>query len=152
MSVDLINKFRTLMALGFAMMFLMLSLALSGLAFYQLFDQTLAPEGDLISPIIKFINTFVIALAMFELGSGVSKEYSAPDDGENIYFNIRRTITRFVGTACIALVLEALIMAIKYSQLEMAGNIPYPVSILFGASILLVSLGTFLWLTKGHTE
>ncbi|WP_432741114.1 hypothetical protein ABXJ76_13195 [Methylobacter sp. G7] len=102
--------------------------------------------------VIHAVNTFVIALAMFELGAGISKEYSSSDDEENIYSNIRRIITRFVGTACIALVLEALIMIIKYSQLELAGNLYYPVGILFGSSFLLVALGAFLWLTKGHKE
>jgi hypothetical protein len=90
---------------------------------------------------------------MFELGAGISKEYSSSDDEEeNTYSNTRRIITRFVGTVCIALVLEALIMIIKYSQLELAGNLYYPVGILFGSSFLLVALGAFLWLTKGHKE
>ncbi len=104
------------------------------------------------STVIHSINTFVIALAMFELGAGISKEYCSSDEEENTYSNIRRIITRFVGTVCIALVLEALIMIIKYSELELAGNLYYPVSILFGGSFLLVALGAFLWLTKGHKE
>ena len=92
-------------------------------------------------------------MAIFELDIGVGKEYTLPDEDENIYYNIRRTITRFVGTVCIALVLEALIMIIKYSQLELAGNLFYPVGILLGGgSALLVSLGIFLKLTRGHTE
>jgi hypothetical protein len=60
---------------------------------------------EIISAIVKSINTFIVALAIFELGTGVGKEYSMPGDGENIYLNIRRTISRFVGTVCIALVL-----------------------------------------------
>jgi len=43
-------------------------------------------------------------------------------------------------------------MIIKYSQLELAGNLFYPVGILIGGSVLLVSLGLFLWLTQGHSE
>ena len=104
------------------------------------------------STVIQSINTFVISLAMFELGAGINKEYCSSDEEENIYFNIRRIITRFVGTVCIALVLEALIMIIKYSQLELAGNLYYPVGILFGSSFLLMALGVFLRLTKGHKE
>jgi hypothetical protein len=122
------------------------------LASYNFIDYALNPQGEFMSAVIKSINTFVISLAMFELGAGISKEYSSSDEEENIYSNIRRIITRFVGTVCIALVLEALIMIIKYSQLELAGNLYYPVSILFGSSFLLVALGAFLWLTKGLKE
>jgi len=136
----------------FSIIFHALSILLILLASYNFIDYALNPEGEFMSAVIKSINTFVIALAMFELGAGISKEYSSSDEEENIYSNIRRIITRFVGTVCIALVLEALIMIIKYSQLELAGNLYYPVSILFGGSFLLVALGAFLWLTKGHKE
>ncbi len=94
----------------------------------------------------------VISLAMYELGVGVGKEYINCESGDNIFFNIRRTITRFVGTVCIAVVLEALIMIIKYSQLDMAGNLFYPVAIMVGGGVLLASLGAFLSMTRGHTE
>ena len=67
----------------------------------------------------------------------------------NTYQLIRRTIARFVGTVCIALVLESLIMIIKYSQLDLAVNLYYPVGILVGTSALLVGMGLFLHLTRG---
>ena len=136
----------------FSVIFHALSILLVFLASYNFVDYASNPQGDFMSTVIQSINTFVIALAMFELGAGINKEYSSSDDEENIYFNIRRIITRFVGTVCIALVLEALIMIIKYSQLELAGNLYYPVGILFGSGFLLMALGIFLWLTKGHKE
>lgn len=136
----------------FSAIFHGLSLLLVLVASYNFVDYVLNPKGEFMSTVIQSINTFVISLAMFELGAGINKEYSSSDDEENIYSNIRRIITRFVGTVCIALVLEALIMIIKYSQLELAGNLYYPVGILFGSSFLLVALGAFLWLTKGHKE
>ena len=146
------TKYKLMMAFIFSFIFDALSILLIILASYKFLDFALNPEGDFISTIIHAINTYVISLAMFELGAGISKEYNSSDDDENIYFNVRRTITRFVATVCIALVLEALIMIIKYSQLELAGNLYYPVGILFGSGFLLMSLGTFLWLTKGHKE
>lgn len=97
---------------------------------------------------VKAINTLVIALAMYELGLGVGKEYASEEAGGDIFQNMRRTITRFVGTVCIALVLEALIMIIKYSQLDLAGNLYYPVAILLGCAFLLLALGGFLALTR----
>ena len=140
------------MATIFSTIFHALSVLLVLIASYNFVDYALKPEGEFMSAVIKSVNTFVISLAMFELGAGISKEYNSTDEEENIYFNVRRTITRFVGTVCIALVLEALIMIIKYSQLELAGNLYYPVGILFGGGFLLMALGAFLWLTKGHKE
>lgn len=106
------------------------------------------PDWNLVTHIIQSINTLIIALAMYELGIGVGKEYTASKEGENIFQNIRRSVTRFVGTVCIALVLEALIMIIKYSQLDLAGNLYYPVAILVACSFLLLALGGFLSLTR----
>ena len=145
-------RLKMMMALLFSIIFKCISATLVILGIWQFFHSVAGGESEFISVIVKSVNTFVIALAIFELGTGVGKEYTVPDEGENIYHNIRRTITRFVGTVCIALVLEALIMIIKYSQLELAGNLFYPVGILLGGSSLLVALGIFLKLTRGHTE
>jgi O-antigen/teichoic acid export membrane protein len=138
----------------FSVIFHALSILLVIIASYNFADYAFNPQGEFMSTVIQSINSFVISLAMFELGAGISKEYSSSDDDEeeNTYSNTRRIITRFVGTVCIALVLEALIMIVKYSQLELAGNLYYPVGILFGSGFLLVALGAFLWLTKGHKE
>lgn len=146
------TEYKQIMATLFSLIFHALSILLVVLATYKFVAFAINPQGDFISTIIESINTYVISLAMFELGAGINKENKSPDNDENIYLNVRRTITRFVGTVCIALVLEALIMIIKYSQMELAGNLYYPVGILFGGSFLLVSLGVFLWLTKGHKE
>lgn len=145
-------EYKKIMGTIFSVIFHALSVLLVILASYNFVEYAFNPQGEFMSTVIQSINTFVISLAMFELGAGISKEYSSSDDEENIYSNIRRIITRFVGTVCIALVLEALIMIIKYSQLELAGNLYYPVGILFGGSFLLMALGVFLWLTKGHKE
>lgn len=147
------KEYKKMMAIMFSAIFHALSILLIVVASYSFVDFVfINAQGEFMSAVIKSINTLVISLAMFELGAGISKEYSSSDEEENIYFHVRRTITRFVGTVCIALVLEALIMIIKYSQLELAGNLYYPVGILFGGSSLLVALGAFLRLTKGHTE
>ena len=146
------QTYKKWMAALFSTLFFGLALILSLYGAYHLVIDLLTSEREVISTAVRSINTLVIALAMFELGAGISKEYSGDGDEENVFIDIRRTITRFVGTVCIALVLEALIMIIKYSQLELAGNLYYPVAILVGAGILLVSLGGFLAMTRGQTE
>jgi len=57
---------------------------------------------------------------------------------------MRRTLPRFIGTVCVAMSLEGLIMIIKYSQLDLAGNLYYPVAIITSTALLLAALGVFL--------
>jgi len=146
----MLKTYKKSIALLFSVIFHIISLLLIILSFYVFVEGLLSREHDLITLIIKSINTLVISLAMYELGVGVGKEFTIDNEGESIFQSMRRTITRFVGTVCIALVLESLIMTIKYSQLELAGNLNYPVAILTSCSLLLIALGVFLKLT-GHT-
>lgn len=145
---DLHNKFKTSMGRLLTALFMFIALFMIGLAIHQ-FINGLAEGKEIISVLIKSINTSIVALAIFELGIGIGKEYgNSSEEKLNTYQVIRRTIARFVGTVCIALVLEALIMIIKYSQLDLAGNLFYPVGILIGSSVLLMSMGIFLHLTR----
>lgn len=145
-------NFKHFMALLFSIIFKAISLVLVVFAVYKSAYVVAYEQKEFVTAVIESVNAFIISLAIFELGVGVGKEYTSDKDDGNLYLNVRRTITRFVGTVCIALVLESLIMIIKYSQLELAGNLFYPVGIIAGSSLLLMSLGVFLRLTKGHTE
>ena len=140
---------KAVLALMFSVLFLTLAISLGGLAIVQ-FSQAFGGEEALISGLIKSINSAVVSLATFELGIGIGKEYSIDDDGHDIFPTVRRSITRFVAVVCIALVLEGLIMVIKYSQLDLAGNLYYPVAIVASASFLLLALGGFLRLTRSE--
>ena len=148
----MINQLKFLMGRFLALSFLSLSLFLIGLAVFQ-FVEGFNEGKEMVNILIKSINTSIIALAIFELGIGIGKEYgNHTDDEDHTYIVMRRTISRFVGTVCIALVLESLIMIIKYSQLDLAGNLFYPVGILIGTSVLLASMGLFLQLTRADCE
>jgi hypothetical protein len=129
-------------AKAFTFVFLMLSVAIMFVTFYYAFVDIL--EGDdLTQVIIKIINSSVIAIAVFELALVIRQEYGEEAQREVIVM-LRRTLPRFIGTVCVALSLEGLIMVIKYSQLELAGNLYYPVAIIVSAALLLISLGVFL--------
>ena len=141
------TKMKNLIGKMFSGILLTIAVLLTGLAAYEAYVG-LAQDKELITIFIHAINTIVISLAIYELGLGIGKEYANNDEEKNIYIVIRRTIARFVGTVSIALVLESLIMIIKYSQLELAGNLYYPVGIMFGASVLLIGMGIFLHLTR----
>lgn len=145
------GRMKFLMAWAFAGFFFSVSLILIGLMGYH-FAKGLLEGGDLVTTLLATISKAVVALATFELGLGISREYPAHHlEEENVYSNVRRTTTRFFGVVSIALVLESLIMVIKYSQLELAGNLYYPVAIICGASVLMVSLGVFLHMTRAES-
>lgn len=145
------GRMKFLMAWAFASFFFGVSLVLIGLMGYH-FAKGVLEGGELVTTLLATISKAVVALATFELGVGISREYPAHHlEEENVYSNVRRTTTRFFGVVSIALVLESLIMVIKYSQLELAGNLYYPVAIICGASVLMVSLGAFLHLTRAES-
>ncbi len=144
-------KMKNLIGKMFSGTLLTIAVLLTGVAGYEAYAG-MVQDKELMTIIIQAINTIIISLAIYELGLGVGKEYANDDEEQNIYIVIRRTIARFVGTVSIALVLEGLIMIIKYSQLELAGNLYYPVGIMLGASVLLIGMGVFLHLTRQDCE
>src|SRR5918996_1096007 len=99
------SKIKALIAIIFSAFFLMLSISLAGLAAYQFLSSFIGgfKEEEIVSGIIRPLNTAIIALATFELGIGVGREYTIPEEEENVYLVVRRTIPRFVGVVCIAL-------------------------------------------------
>jgi len=135
-----------IMAVLFSILFFLFSVSLMVLAVIYLIDAF--READIITGLIKSINVAFISLATFELGTGVLKEYNPRRDEEDIFLVVRRMVMRFGSVTSIALVLEGLVMVIKYSQTNMAGNLNYPVEILVAAAILLTGLGIFLALTR----
>ncbi len=138
--------FRKLVAFGFSTLFFLFTLFLAGLMIHELVTGLLHSD-KLVGVFINGINTAVIALATFELGTIMSKEYGSDED-THIVVVLRRTLPRFISIVSIALALEGLLMVIKYSQLELAGNLYYPVAIIVATSMLIMSLGVFLRFTS----
>ena len=145
------TAFRQFMAIGFTAIFFLLALALTALSGEAMF-KGMTGELGFTEAILKAINMTIVALAIFELGLVVNKEYAGKDDDHHIIVVLRRTLPRFVSIVCIALVLEGLLMVIKYSQLELAGNLYYPVAIITSAALLLAALGVFLRLSETNHE
>ena len=142
-----ISLYRQLMAVIFSSIFFVLSAVLAGITIQAMVEGAFG-SMQLIEAFIKAINMAVISLATFELGLVVIKEYGGKEDEGHIVVVLRRTLPRFVSIVCIALVLEGLLMVIKYSQLELAGNLYYPVAIISSAAFLLIGLGVFLRLSE----
>ncbi|MCW8108261.1 hypothetical protein OPS25_07115 [Alteromonas ponticola] len=136
----------------FSVLFMVVSYSMVGMAIYH-FVTALQSDEQFVTGIIRSINDLFIALATYELSVGIFKEYRGKGDEDiGLIWSIRRTVTRFVSVVVIALVLEGLILVIKYSQLDMAGNLFYPVAVVISASILLVALAVFLHWTRQEPE
>ncbi len=144
-SVALIRKF-------FAKVFMMIFFGLALVIVFSLLfhvGEGILNKENITEIILSSINTGIIALAVFELALIINKEYSEPveDFDKDAISSLRESLPRFIGTVCIALSLEGLIMVIKYSQLDMAGNLYYPVAIIVSTAFLLSALGLFVYLT-----
>lgn len=138
-----------------AKLFTILFLGLAIAILYSLFSTVIKGVingADITQIFLTSINTGIIALAVFELALVVHKEYSTheKENEGNAIAGLRRTVPRFIGTVCVALSLEGLIMVIKYSQLELAGNLYYPVAIISSTALLLTALALFIHLTKDN--
>lgn len=143
------STIRTLYATTFSIAFFLLSGAIILSSIHSIITGIIGDTG-LMEIILNGINSGVIALALFELAMVIHKEYGTKEEDEedDVILSIRRTLPRFIGTVCVALSLEGLIMIIKYSQLELAGNLYYPVAIITSTALLLLALGAFIRLTR----
>jgi hypothetical protein len=142
---------RNIIAKLFTILFLGLAIAI----LYSLFSTVIKgiiSGTDIMQMFLSSINTGIIALAVFELALVINKEHSGQENDGGAVAGLRRTVPRFIGTVCVALSLEGLIMVIKYSQLELAGNLYYPVAIISSTALLLTALGLFIHLTKDHEK
>ena len=146
-----IDKYQFIMVSSFMLIFFTLAIALSGIAIQGLY-QSITGDISLIEGLLKAINMAVISLATYELGLVVQREYGGKHKSDDIAIVLRRTLPRFVSIVCVALVLEGLLMVIKYSQLDLAGNLYYPVAIISSTALLLMALGIFLRFTEPQSQ
>ncbi len=147
----LLTQLSTLMAVLFSTIFVIYAMYLCGISVYQLFGAT-GSKTDLVESLVKSVNFAIVGLAVFELAVSIQQEYVGRDHKGNVIQQLRRSVARFISVVCIALSLESLMMAIKYSQLDLAGNLYYPVAIIIGAAVLLLALGVFLHLTRNEAS
>lgn len=130
----------------FALMFFALSVCFMLLALAE-FAAPILESGDFMEGLVKGLHTGVVALAVYELAQIVHQEYDHEGKPQNVMARIRRGVARFGSVVIVALVLESLILVIKYSQKDLAGFLFYPAAIIVSAAVLLMALGLFARLT-----
>jgi hypothetical protein len=104
-------------------------------------------DGDVLGGLVEGLHTGVVALAVYELAEIVHQEYDTDRRLTDIVARIRRGVARFGAVVIVALMLESLIMVIKYSQQDLAGFLYYPAMIICSAALLIAALGVFTRLT-----
>jgi hypothetical protein len=130
----------------FALLFLVISVAFAVLAMIDFVAPFFNGE-NLLDGLVQGLHTGVVALAVYELAQIVHQEYEHEGKPQNVMARIRRGVARFGSVVIVALVLESLIMVIKYSQKDLAGFLFYPAAIIVAAASLLAALGLFTRLT-----
>ncbi len=135
----------------FSLLFFAFAVCLAVSALVQ-FAQPIIQDGDFVQGLVKGLHTGVVALAVYELAQIVHQEYDHDNQPQDIMDRIRRGVARFGSVVFVALVLESLIMVIKYSQQDLAGFLYYPATIIVGAALLLVALGLFVRLSSPPAE
>ncbi len=148
--VAMIQSVPRLLVPMFALFFLSFALLYASSAIIE-FVKPILSDGDLIGGLVKGLHMGVVALAVYELAQVVHQEYDMSGKPTDSVRRIRRGVTRFASIVFVALVLESLIMVIKYSQQDLAGFLYYPVAIIASASFLLISLGVFIKLSESTT-
>ena len=146
----LIQSVPRLLVPMFALFFLSFALLYASSAIIE-FVKPILSDGDLFGGLFKGLHMGVVALAVYELAQVVHQEYDTSGKPSDAVRRIRRGVTRFGSIVFVALVLESLIMVIKYSQQDLAGFLYYPVAIIASASFLLISLGVFIKLSDSAT-
>lgn len=131
---------------AFAMLFLAMSVSFAVMALVD-FVAPIFNGGNFVDGLVQGLHTGVVALAVYELAQIVHQEYEQEGKPQNVMSRIRRGVARFGSVVIVALVLESLIMVIKYSQKDLAGYLYYPAAIIVAAALLLTSLGLFARLT-----
>jgi hypothetical protein len=132
---------------AFALFFLSFALIYASSAIIE-FVKPILENGDLVGGLVKGLHMGVVALAVYELAQVVHQEKDKGGEPADAVRRIRRGVTRFGSVVFVALVLESLIMVIKYSQQDLAGFLYYPVAIIISASVLLMGLGVFIRLSN----
>lgn len=133
----------TRIAFGVASMVLML-LACS-LIFYALsgvWDSFRVPDRNIGTTALDAVGYTVIAIAVFDVGKYLLEEESIRSREMRNAAEARRSLTKFVSTIIIAVLLEALVTVFEVAK-EDPRLMLYPTMLLFAGVLLMVGLGVF---------
>ena len=136
-------EFLTRAAFGFAS--LMLMLLACGLIVYAMSGVWTSyndPNLNVGSTLLEAVGFTVIAIAVFDVGKYLLEEEAIRGREMRNAAEARRSLTKFISTIVIAVLLEALVTVFQAGK-EAPSQMVYPTLLLFVGVLLLVGLGLY---------
>jgi len=133
----------TRVAFGVASVALMLlACALIYYAGSGVWESVRVPDRDLGQTALEAVGYTVIAIAVFDVGKYLLEEEAIRGREMRNAGEARRSLTKFVSTIIIAVLLEALVTVFEAGK-EDARLMIYPTLLLFAGTLLIVGLGVY---------
>ncbi|WP_062206371.1 hypothetical protein [Aureimonas sp. AU12] len=137
----------TRVAFGIASVVLMLlALALIVYAGSGVWDSFRVPDRDIGKTALEAVGFTVIAIAVFDVGKYLLEEEAIRGREMRNTGEARRSLTKFISTIIIAVLLEALVTVFEAGK-EDPRLMIYPTLLLLAGAVLIVGLGVYQWLS-----
>jgi putative Mn2+ efflux pump MntP len=134
-----------------SVLFIGCALALIGFAGFQLWQgiQPISPFSlpQRLNAVLESIALLTVAVAALELGQTIIEEEVQREAQMSAPTRVRRFLSRFMIVLVVALSIEALVTAFRFSH-EVPAHLPYAAAIGLMAAALLVAWGLFIWLNQ----
>jgi putative Mn2+ efflux pump MntP len=138
-----------------SLLFIGCALALIGFAGFQLW-QGIQPISTAALPqrlntVLESIALLTVAVAALELGQTIIEEEVQREAQMSAPTRVRRFLSRFMIVLVVALSIEALVTAFRFSH-EVPAHLPYAAAIGLMAAALLAAWGLFIWLNQSAEQ
>ena len=104
-----------------------------------------------LNAVLESIALLTVAVAALELGQTIIEEEVQREAQMSAPTRVRRFLSRFMIVLVVALSIEALVTAFRFSH-EMPAHLPYAAAIGLMAAALLVAWGLFIWLNQSAEQ
>lgn len=101
--------------------------------------------------IFRAIGFLIVAAAVFDVSKYILEEEAISDDERKTAAVTRRSLTRFVSTIVIAVLLEGLVLTFEVARENLHDTV-YPIGLMLTGILLLVGLGVFQRLSAAVEE
>ena len=148
------SKFFSLASGLVALLFVACGLALlvfSGLHLWDAIAPGDAPIRTRVDVTLETLALVTVALAALELGQTVVEEEIQRDAHMSAPTRVRRFLSRFMVVLVVALSIEALVLAFRFSH-DAPENLPHAAVVGLAAAALLVAWGVFIRLNRSAEE
>ena len=103
------------------------------------------------SHVFPAIGYLIVAVAVFDVAKYLLDEEAFSDEERRNAAVTRRTLTKFISTIVIALLLEGLVLIFEVAR-DKPEEVVYPIGVLAAGTVLLIALGVFQRLSAAVEE